>query len=221
MQSPELQTLTSSEPLTLEQEYEMQRSWRQDRDKLTFIVCLPLEEAAGGREEQVVEVKAGEVDRGDRMVGDVNLFLFEREDVEDEDEGKDAGAIDGHRADGAGSGGIVGEIELMIALPQHRSKGYGRSALLTFMTYVLTHWTSIAREYSSTSAASSKTPLAYLRARINETNERSIKLFESVGFRRTKQGANYFGEVELRWRGDFEDLKGFKGWEQTAEVQYK
>lgn len=32
MKSPELQQLTASEPLTLEQEYLMQKSWRQDDD---------------------------------------------------------------------------------------------------------------------------------------------------------------------------------------------
>lgn len=32
MKSPELLQLTASEPLTLEQEYDMQRSWREDGD---------------------------------------------------------------------------------------------------------------------------------------------------------------------------------------------
>lgn len=32
MKSPELQQLTASEPLTLEQEFLMQQSWRQDDD---------------------------------------------------------------------------------------------------------------------------------------------------------------------------------------------
>ncbi|XP_073444095.1 alpha/beta-tubulin-N-acetyltransferase 9 isoform X3 [Dendrobates tinctorius] len=33
MKSEELQKLTASEPLTLDQEYDMQRSWREDSDK--------------------------------------------------------------------------------------------------------------------------------------------------------------------------------------------
>lgn len=32
MKSPELQQLTASEPLTLDQEYDMQKSWREDDD---------------------------------------------------------------------------------------------------------------------------------------------------------------------------------------------
>lgn len=32
MSNPELQILTASEPLTLEQEYEMQETWRHDED---------------------------------------------------------------------------------------------------------------------------------------------------------------------------------------------
>jgi hypothetical protein len=47
MQSEELLSLTASEPLTLDEEYAMQRSWREDPDKCTFIVLLL---ACGGAE---------------------------------------------------------------------------------------------------------------------------------------------------------------------------
>lgn len=40
MQCPELQRLTASEPLTLDEEFEMQKAWANDEDSKKFLVCF-------------------------------------------------------------------------------------------------------------------------------------------------------------------------------------
>ncbi|XP_030370861.1 N-acetyltransferase 9-like protein [Scaptodrosophila lebanonensis] len=62
MSRPELRALTASEALSLEEEYEMQKSWRNDDDKLTFIVLCAKSYARNG-------------DEIASMVGDTNLFM--------------------------------------------------------------------------------------------------------------------------------------------------
>ncbi|EAW89195.1 N-acetyltransferase 9, isoform CRA_c [Homo sapiens] len=100
MKSEELQRLTASEPLTLEQEYAMQCSWQEDADKCTFIVldAEKWQAQPGATEESC-------------MVGDVNLFLTDLEDL------------------------TLGEIEVMIAEPSCRGKGLGTEAVLAMLSY--------------------------------------------------------------------------------------
>lgn len=66
MRDPQLREATASEPLTLQEEFEMQQSWSKDETKCTFIVCVPGADEEGGAEKNT-------------MVGDVNLFWNDHE----------------------------------------------------------------------------------------------------------------------------------------------
>ncbi|KAL2263599.1 hypothetical protein VTK26DRAFT_6066 [Humicola hyalothermophila] len=181
MEDPAIQEATASERLTLEEEYENQESWRASHDKLTFIICQPL--SAGGG---ATSVRAGEADAPERMVGDVNLFLYPYEG-EDDGEGDE---------DPAEPEFCVGEIDIMIADHRHRGKGLGRAVVQAFLHYISRRSESILLEYSQDKGVQAPPKLKLLMAKINEGNAKSIALFKSLGFE--QEGAvNYFGEIKL------------------------
>ncbi|CAD0084204.1 unnamed protein product [Aureobasidium vineae] len=177
----------------------MQRSWRQDSDKLTFIACLPPSSPLTSN----TTITPKQDDAPSRMIGDINLFLV---DDDDDDETKPNTST---------PKSVLGEIELMIAVKSQHRKGHGRASLLAFMHYILTNTAAILQEYSKNRAAI----LRYLRVKISKDNVKSIALFESVGFERTSAEANYFGEVELRLQVQgkedivLSDLEKVKGWD--------
>ncbi|KAI8980922.1 GNAT domain-containing protein [Pilobolus umbonatus] len=111
MKSPFLQEMTASEPLSLDEEYAMQKSWHQDEEKLTFIVtALPLHSSYS----TLKDIPPKEIKKNTVMIGDVNLF-FNDTDL-------------GH---------TYGEIEIMIAEDQYRQSGRGVEALKMMMAYAL------------------------------------------------------------------------------------
>lgn len=133
----------------------------------------------------------------------------------------------------------------MIADKSSQRKGHGKTALLIFLDYILEHWSLIGREFSSSSPPSSSLysassdsstsvsaaalvapQLAYLRVKVHETNVGSIRLFESVGFQRVSETANYFGEIEMRWYttdggGGGANRATHAGGEKARELPYR
>ncbi|RPD56239.1 acyl-CoA N-acyltransferase [Lentinus tigrinus ALCF2SS1-7] len=109
MSNEELRELTASEPLTLEEEYEMQRKWQQDDDKLTFIIL------SGESLPPVPEGDAvsPELLAGQPMIGDVNLFM--KGVPTDED--------------------FEVEAEIMIAESAYRRRGVAYTALQMMLSY--------------------------------------------------------------------------------------
>ena len=154
----------------------MQRSWRTDKDKLTFISCHcnPPSNEAEDLHQQTQEEEINS------MIGDVNLFVLTNEEE-------------------SGDVSLVGELEIMIGLKSNTRRGLGRAALLVFMAYVSRHEEEILAEYFSVPREVAETGrFDYYRVKIGETNMRSICLFESLGFKKTEDFPSFFGEFELR-----------------------
>ncbi|ETI45731.1 hypothetical protein, variant 5 [Phytophthora nicotianae CJ01A1] len=105
MKDPWLQEMTASEPLSIEEEFEMQKSWRDDAEKCTFIV-LARDESDGNSGTSYVDENAI-----DRMAGDVNLFFNDYDDP--------------HAC----------EMEIMIAEEKYRRKGFAMEAVKLMMAY--------------------------------------------------------------------------------------
>ncbi|KAF8174400.1 N-acetyltransferase 9-like protein [Pholiota molesta] len=202
MLSEELRTLTASEPLSLEEEYEMQGKWQEDEDKLTFIILsrypigvdspLELPEDLGKlapTDERLAHLP---------MVGDVNIFLYgvppHRRSVspstttpkDDEDD-------------------FYAEVEIMIAEPSFRRKGLALEALQLMLGYATGQPQAfrvgdLSLPHAHSFAASPlQIPPTSLVTKISDTNTPSIQLFEKLGFAVTKR-VEVFQEVEMRYR---------------------
>lgn len=163
----------------MEEEYDNQQSWRESHDKLTFVLCKPV--ATGDSPES--SVQAGDSDSPEKMIGDINFFLYPW-DGEPEDDGADTGT--------AQPSHCIGEIDIMIASHNDRGKGLGKAAVSTFLHYIWSNRVAILREYQATPQPELKS----LMAKIKATNAHSIALFKSLGFEQDGE-VNYFGEVKL------------------------
>lgn len=190
----------------------MQKSWRQDHNKLTFIVCRPYTQPGRGTSalspaDIICGLHPGGRDQPDYMIGDVNLFLYK--DYEQDENGEDTDQAY-----------LKGEIELMIAVPEHRGKGLGKATLLAFLRYIREKEAQIIKTFIEGEEASGNGTADLgdhirLGVKIGEDNERSRKLFGSVGFEQVGE-PNYFKEVELqlldRKSLDLDKIPGVEAW---------
>ena len=163
MEDDELRAATGSERLTFEEEVAMQAAWAEDEDKLTFII---LDGAA------LAEAEGKGMSRRDAgltsMVGDVNLFLLAEHPDEEEGESKVRN-------------GLAGEVEIMVASPSARGRGFGAESVRLLLAY-----------------ARSRLGLRTVVAKIGRSNAASRRLFtERLGFAVVKEVA-VFDEVHLR-----------------------
>ncbi|KAF8898035.1 hypothetical protein CPB84DRAFT_1781201 [Gymnopilus junonius] len=187
MLDEELRTLTASEPLTLEEEYEMQEKWQLDEDKLTFII---LSRHLDSGPVQLPE-RPAKISPTDEHV---NIFLHGT--IPSLSKSVPSPAIAFHA-----------EVEIMIAEPSFRRNGLAIEALRLMLGYATGQPQAFYPDSDSTAKTvalgAEPSPLSIppesLLTRIAETNYPSIRLFEKLGFEITKR-VEVFQEIEMRFR---------------------
>lgn len=160
MKDPLLLELTASEPLTLKEEFEMQQSWHQDPEKCTFILMANNLEYFLADEKKlhfpvIDDVDTVSVEHFGAMIGDVNLYVNSNEESR-------------------------GELEVMIAEPAARRKGFAYQAILMMIAY--TH---------------EEMNIRFFEVRISRDNNPSLSLFkDKLGFVEV-DFSEFFNEVRL------------------------
>nr|ODN88960.1 hypothetical protein L203_02366 [Cryptococcus depauperatus CBS 7841] len=187
MRSPELLELTASEPLSLEEEYEMQQcnmitSQTNTDLELTFILLVrPLSTTTILSPSQLKRC---------RMMGDVNLFLPDGKNGE-------------------------GECEIMIASPQDRRKGFAVEALSLFLKY-LTITLPLPPSQLIARIGSTNLPSVQLFRKLGFGIVKHVKVFNEVELRWGVEDAKGLeNELELQdvtpikwWEQSLEDRVG-------------
>jgi len=135
------------------------------------------------------------------MVGDINLFLTPCEDDNDDDAETEGTRRENKEADNED---CDGEIDIMIAVPEHRGKGIGEAAVRAFLHFLARKHDGIMSEYAHAHIVDQRAGegegrrrgarLKRLVAKINAGNKGSIRLFENIGFQREGE-PNFFNEI--------------------------
>eukprot|EP00977_Amphora_coffeiformis_P017711 scaffold5873_cov172-Amphora_coffeaeformis.AAC.8 len=157
MQSPALLEATGSEPLSLPEEYEMQESWRRDDKKCTFIV-LERKALVKSIPESVELDDTFVTENVGAMVGDVNLFLSEEEE-EDED------GVKPETENTEINPRIQAELDIMVAEESARGQGIGLEASCLMMLY-----------------GAQELGIRRFFCKINQDNQSSLGLFRKLQF---------------------------------------
>lgn len=200
MQDPFLLDATASEPLTMEQEIEMQKEWRDDEKKCTFIILARdlISDKVVVDIPPIPAVVHSDEERGDKhqesyqnlieetldaMIGDINLFLSEEDDYNSDDEEnfhKQQQQLLHPEQCTPGEELTQAELDIMIAAKSHRHKNLGVELALMMMHY-----------------GASFLKLKRFYVKIKDTNHSSIKLFkEKLAFQECAY-AECFGEYEF------------------------
>lgn len=187
MQDPEILDLTASEPLTLEEEIQNQKSWLLDPLKYTFLICENNEkiEEFLKKQEKINEFEYAEINdqqfekknsnkfriinqtknshfttflKNLEPCGDINLFFHE---YMDEDEC---------------------EIDVMIGNKNARGKGLAKESVLIMIKF--------GEEIYKKKR---------FVAKIKEKNETSIQLFQKIGFKQIKI-VKVFDEIHFEYK---------------------
>ena len=121
MKDPELLEATGSEPLSFEEEVEMQQSWRDDPLKCTFIVHAS-EDCDIGDSDVSIQMNLH------AMVGDVNLFISDIEPDEEEEGVSNSQPTTEMPL-------IQAEIDIMIAEKDRKRRGLGKAATCSMLLF--------------------------------------------------------------------------------------
>lgn len=209
--------------MSLEEEYENQESWRASHDKLTFILCQPVLAAGGGGGENDngnESVTSGEVDRAERMIGDINFFLYPDDEDDEDEDGQQIQQLQRKKKQLC-----VGEVDIMVAGENDRGKGLGTAAVTAFLHYIWSNLDAILAEYVSQQQQEAEggeqqqagLELKLLMAKIKATNAGSIALFKRLGFEQ-EGDVNYFGEIKMVLK-EFEGIA--RGVDGYRVVEYR
>ncbi|KAK1739524.1 N-acetyltransferase, GNAT family [Skeletonema marinoi] len=204
MQDPCLLEMTGSEPLTMEEEIQMQKEWRDDEKKCTFIILArdllsPGELVGNGEKIAVPPIPTEHIEKDRKegsypnlieqtlhaMIGDINLFLSEEDDYNSDDEENFQQQQMLQTKAPAPAELTQAELDIMIAVESHRHKALGTELALMMMYY---------------GATALKLRRFYVK--IKDTNHASIKLFkEKLGFVECAY-AECFGEYEFELKSE-------------------